>query len=70
MPFDVDLYISNKLVLYVGIENFDQWSSQYDCVVLSQFLEDFEISNAEFYNLCEENGLLEIYEPVLKEMGY
>ena len=70
IPFDVNLYISNKLVLYVGVENYDQWSSQYDCVVLSQFLEDFEISNVEFYNLCKENGLLEIYEPILKEMGY
>ena len=69
VEFDAENYFDLYLIQYVGTEEFYNWcNSVEDCgqyASITAFKDYFNISDEQFFDLCQQYGLTEIYKELL-----
>ena len=65
---DLNYFFAKEIIDYVGSDNFDNWVNEtpFEEQTIYSFMEYFNITQAEFENIVNDNSLNDIYDDLLK----
>lgn len=65
---DLNYFFAKEIIDYVGSDNFDNWVNEtpFEKQTIYSFMDYFNITQAEFENIVNNNDLNNIYDDVLK----